>query len=87
MSRRESGIPGRPYILCNWAECSADAHEQYRVRIDREAHDEGEALWAQLVNRRLSSIMLFCSERHKALWVNSVKDNNNLPMGQRGTIL
>jgi len=87
MSKVPSNLPGRMWILCNWAECSADADDRYQASVRREAHDKGEARWAKFNRARLRTIYLFCSERHALYWRNSVVDNNNLPSGSRGTIL
>jgi len=56
------------WILCAWADCERPGFELYKMRL----HD-GQNI-VQFV---------FCSERHKMLYVNSHRNYGRLPAGYR----
>lgn len=68
--RKVSGTTGN-YIPCCWSDCGRHGDTRYE-HIEREG-----------IN---TMHWLFCSERHKALWLFSPKRNNQLPTGSRGMI-
>lgn len=58
-------------IVCIWTECEHHARREHQVAIREGAKP---------------LFYFFCSDRHRKLWLNSVKDMGNLPTGDRGTI-
>lgn len=60
------------HIPCCWDDCRRDGVELHKARVrERTEHGPGVAHY------------VFCSERHKMFWVNSHRDNGNLPAGYR----
>ena len=69
---RKIGDENRPWLLCCWQECEKDGVEMHKARVK-----EGTAGYCFYV---------FCSERHKMYWVNSHRDNGNLPAGWKYSV-
>lgn len=65
-----SGATGRK-IPCCWTECERLGDTRYECRVNEP---------------RRTIHYLFCSERHKMLWVNSVPDMGNLPSGSKSAL-
>ena len=67
---------GGTHVMCAWDTCELDGYETNKVVVH-----EG-------VSGNVRDItFVFCTERHKAYWLNSVRDVNNLPPGYRRSIL
>jgi len=75
-------------LPCCWDDCERAGHTQFEARVPAEPIDETEA-WMVATGQvpQPMAIYVFCSVRHKMLWVNSHRDNGNLPAGYRGTLL
>lgn len=73
---------GDRHVMCAWDTCERDGLEVHKVRVkthsDQFAGDPRNLRYMNYV---------FCSERHKLYFVNSLRDCNNLPAGARLTIL
>jgi hypothetical protein len=66
-------------LLCCWDDCGRDGLELHKAR-EYLGVDPGTRtpIWTWYV---------FCTERHKMYWVNSVKDLYNLPPGYRLAVI
>ena len=58
-------------ILCAWDDCGRVGHLEHGFQWPEDRHERG-------------PIYLFCTERHKALYVNSPRAKNYLPVGSKG---
>ena len=68
---------GNRKVMCAWDICTNDGYESNKVRVRTSA--PGYPLtYMQYV---------FCSERHRQFWINSIHDYGNLPSGYRSSIL
>jgi hypothetical protein len=67
---------GSKHVMCAWDTCEKDGYENNKVVVH-----EGVAPNIRDIT------YVFCTERHKAYWLNSVRDVNNLPPGYRRSIL
>lgn len=59
-------------IVCGWDDCQKPGHDETRVM--EPAEDGGKLIY------------LFCSDRHKLLFVNSHQKRGFLPTGSRGVL-
>ena len=68
---------GGTYVMCAWDTCEHDGYETNKVRVNTAApgHDP------------VYITYVFCTDRHKQYWINSIRDLNNLPPGYRSSIL
>lgn len=74
------------HIPCAWIECDRDGDTQHEATVT-----EPYGVDPLLVFRRAPNMdqrwkrvhYLFCSERHKAYWVNSHRSLYNLPAGSK----
>ena len=55
-------------LMCCWDTCERDGVTLYETRVREGVQN---------------TIYVFCSERHKMLWVNSSRDLGKLPKGYR----
>jgi hypothetical protein len=67
---------GAKHVMCAWDECEKDGVELHKTRVNY-----GTAGTPQIVNH------VFCSERHKQFWINSVRAYGNLPPGYRRSFI
>lgn len=67
---------GDRHVVCAWDTCEKDGLELYKV-VEHDGKIRGE--------RTMNFV--FCSERHKMYFVNSVRDLGNLPSGYKRSIL
>lgn len=74
-----SGATGK-LIPCCWTECDKVGNSRYEHREFLQMIQIGSARIPQY------RIYLFCKERHRELWRNSVRDLGNLPTGSRGML-
>jgi hypothetical protein len=58
-------------IVCNWDDCEKFGHEEFKAVVREPA-------------KNLHYI--FCGEGHKALWVNSQRDNGNAASGSKSAL-
>lgn len=66
-------------LMCCWTECERDGYDLYKAR---------EYLGINPVTGApIYTWYVFCSERHKMYWVNSVHDLNNLPPGYKLAVI
>lgn len=78
------------HLVCCWEDCHRPGNTMYQA-IVREAPDIDPELvlsptW-NLDRSRLNIVhYLFCSERHKMLWVHSYISYGNRPAGSRGIL-
>ena len=63
-------------VMCAWDTCEKDGYENNKVVVH-----EGVAPHVRDIT------FVFCTERHKQYWINSIHDLNNLPAGYRRSIL
>ena len=70
---------GGTYVMCAWDDCENDGFQNFSVR----EHTHAEGYEERYMN------YVFCSERHKQYWLNSIRPgmNNNLPPGYKRSIL
>lgn len=66
---------GRP-LPCCWADCWTHGDDRHGVDVP---HDAPKYPGEQLR-------YIFCSERHRAYWLNSRNDRGNLPTGSKGLL-
>lgn len=64
------------WILCAWEDCERQGYELFKARVRETAPGVVPEKWIQYV---------FCSERHKMLWVNSHVKHGRMPAGYGGT--
>lgn len=64
------GGDGMP-LLCCWDDCARYGHVENGYQWPEDRHAKGR-------------IYIFCSPRHKELYINAPRDNQNLPVGLRG---
>jgi len=67
---------GDRHIMCAWDDCERDGYELYKAVVNY-----GKADTPRLVSH------VFCCERHKQYWINSVKSYGRLPAGSRLCLL
>jgi hypothetical protein len=68
---------GNRNIMCGWDTCERDGFEMHKVVTNDSAPGYPPKYMTYV----------FCSERHKQYWVNSIHDCNNLPAGYKSSIL
>jgi hypothetical protein len=61
---------GSRHVMCAWDDCENDGVELHQTRVNY-----GKAETPHIVKH------VFCSERHKQFWINSVRSYGNLPPG------
>lgn len=66
-------------ISCAWLDCDDDGYHFYRVRVNYGTN--------QTRTQPLNTWYVFCSERHRQFFINSHRDNKNLPPGYKASIL
>jgi hypothetical protein len=67
---------GGTFVMCGWDTCELPGYENNKCVVH-----EG-------VNGNVRDITyIFCTERHRQYWINSVRDCNNLPAGYARSIL
>lgn len=71
MTRKVLNLDNGNWLPCCWADCMKVGYEQFKVRVS-----DGSG-YVQYV---------FCSYRHKMMFVNSHRSYGNLPSGLRGLI-
>jgi hypothetical protein len=80
---------GGTHVMCAWDTCENDGYEMHRVRVQTHADNVEEFTMTPngpMPNLRYMNYV-FCSERHKMYFVNSIRDMNNLPAGYKRSIL
>lgn len=76
-------VPGQlnPWIACCWTECDRPGDTRY------EFEDTSELKGIQVgTGKKLYIKYLFCSDRHRVMWINSTHDMGNMPMGSKGLL-
>jgi hypothetical protein len=68
---------GGTYVMCGWDTCERDGYESFKCTVNDSAPGQ-EPKYITYV---------FCSERHRQYWINSIRDMNNLPAGYKRSIL
>jgi hypothetical protein len=68
------------WITCCWFECEKPGYELHKTIFHEHARDIP-------CDRGEHVNFIFCSERHKMLFVNSHSNHGQLPAGYRSTIL
>jgi hypothetical protein len=68
---------GAKHVMCAWDTCEKDGYESNKVVVN----DAAPGYPPKPIT------YIFCTERHKQYWLNSVNDCNNLPTGYRSSIL
>jgi hypothetical protein len=68
---------GSRHVACAWDTCELDGYDSNKVEINYGA----DGAPPHIVKH------VFCSERHKMFWVNSVRDLNNLPPGYKRSFI
>lgn len=66
-------------LLCCWLDCDRYGTETHKAR-EFLGHDPQTGL-------PIVTWYVFCTERHKAYWVNSTKNHRNLPPGYRLSVI
>lgn len=67
---------GTRHVMCAWDDCENDGVELHQVRINY-----GTPVTPHVVRH------VFCSERHKQYWINSVRSYGRLPPGYRRSVI
>jgi hypothetical protein len=70
--------PHTPFITCCWDECWKDGVELHKIR----SHDHARGLPCNHPAAK-HVFFVFCSERHKMMFLNGHRDYGNLPAGYR----
>jgi hypothetical protein len=61
---------GSRHVMCAWDDCGNDGVELHQTRVNYGTSDN-----PHIVKH------VFCSERHRQFWINSVRNYGNLPPG------
>jgi hypothetical protein len=67
---------GDRHVMCAWDDCERDGYELHMVKINY-----GQADTPHIVKH------VFCTERHKQFFINSVKAYGKLPPGYRRSFI
>lgn len=67
---------GARHVMCAWDDCQRDGVDLHQVRVNY-----GKADTPHVVKH------VFCSERHKQYWINSVRGYGMLPPGFRRSVI
>lgn len=67
---------GAKHVMCAWDDCELDGFDLHQARVNY-----GTAETPHVVKH------VFCTERHKMFWVNSVRSYGNLPPGYRRSFI
>jgi hypothetical protein len=67
---------GDRHVACAWDDCERDGFDLHMVRVNY-----GKADTPHIVKH------VFCSERHKQYWINSVRGYGKLPPGFRRSVI
>lgn len=76
---------GGTYVMCAWDTCERDGYEMHKA-----VEFEGwETIWHDGHRVRIPRYVtfVFCSDRHKQYFANSLRDLNNLPAGYKRSIV
>jgi hypothetical protein len=68
---------GDRHVMCAWDTCEKDGFDLHQTRVNYGA--DGAA--PHIVKH------VFCTERHKMFWVNSVRNLGNLPPGYKRSFI
>lgn len=84
--RDEQGI-----LPCCWADCEragSTMHQVHQVDVEQphREYDSRLRLYVNVPGRRKVITYVFCSERHRMMYVNGAKSFGNLPLGSRGLL-
>ncbi len=63
-------------VMCAWDLCEKDGYDLHQVRINY-----GTPVFPRVVKH------VFCTERHKQMWINNRRDYGNLPPGFRRSFI
>lgn len=74
---------GTHYVMCAWDTCEKDGLECNKVVVE----DSKPQFRGTPSEKRIHYV--FCTERHKAYWIASMRsgNNNNLPPGMKRSII
>lgn len=64
-------------VMCAWDTCTNDGYETNKVRVN----DAAEGYAPKYIQ------YVFCTERHRQFWINSVHSWGRLPAGFRRSVL
>jgi hypothetical protein len=67
---------GDRHVMCAWDDCQDDGYDLNQVRLNYGTGDN-----PYIVKH------VFCTERHKQYWINSVRHYGHLPPGFRRSVL
>ena len=67
---------GDRHVMCAWDDCERDGVELHQTRVNY-----GTAAQPHIVKH------VFCSERHRQFWINSVAAYGKLPPGYRRSFM
>jgi len=68
---------GAKHVMCSWDTCEKDGYENNKVVV----RDNAPGYEPKTIT------YIFCTERHKQYWLNSIRNVNNLPPGFKRSIL
>ena len=68
---------GGTFVLCGWDTCEKPGYENNKCVVNEAAPGHPPK----------TITYVFCTERHRQYWINSICDVNNLPAGYRRSIL
>lgn len=82
LSVDEARRGGTTWLLCCWDDCEEQGVDLHKVMVH--AHARG-----YTCNNPFSQHVwyVFCSERHRQLWMNGHRAYGHLPTGERGRII
>lgn len=72
-------------LPCCWDDCERSGHDQIQVRI-RENESNGLPAIRDGIRWIKTVKYIFCSDRHKEMWLASTQMYGSLPTGSRGLI-
>jgi len=67
---------GAKHVMCAWDDCERDGVDLHQVRINY-----GKTATPHVVKH------VFCTERHKQFFINSVRNYGNLPPGYKRSFI
>jgi hypothetical protein len=70
------------WLLCCWDDCQKQGVDSHKTRL----HDHNTRVRCDDIMAR-HVWYVFCSERHRQLFLHSHVDNGKLPVGERGRLI
>lgn len=73
-------------IACSWDDCWKPGDNRIREQLVDGVFTAEDGCHPLMVGTPKVLNVIFCRERHRQYWLNSHRDNGNLPAGHRGPL-